>query len=118
MKKWSVLLLTLLCVAALCLPLVGCGDKPEPEQNQAAQTEGMTEDKAIDLACKHWGIQKGHSMKDAQHVQRRTDVTVVAHPTEDQPYYVVVLTQLQGDGTWTTLKTVKLDGETGAVIEE
>ena len=123
MKKWGILLLTLLCVTALCLPLAGCADQPaeQPDPSQTTTTtepEGMTEEKAIALACQHWGVRNGETIKDAQHVQRMVEVTVVSAPTEDHPYYVVLLSQQQSNGTWASLETVKLDGETGAVIKE
>ena len=123
MKKWGVLLLTLLCVAALCLSLVGCADKAKEEPEEAPVTtttepEGMTEAKAIELACQYWGVRNGETVKDEQHVQRMINVSVVGYPTEEMPYYVVLLSRQSGDDSWTSLTTVTLDAETGDVITE
>lgn len=119
MKKWVSMLSALLCAAALCLPLAGCADKPEAEETaKTTQPEGMTEDKIIALAEQHWGIRDGQSVADDRHVQRMVDISVVSHPTKANPFYVVLLSRRNANGGWDSLDTLKLDGETGKIIND
>lgn len=119
MKKWGSMLLALLCAAALCLPLAGCADKPKAEETaKTTQSEGMTEEKILALAEQHWGVRNGVSARDEQNIQRMVKLSVVGYPTKDEPYYVVLYSRQNANGGWDSLDTLKLDGETGKIVND
>ena len=109
----------LLLAAVLALALAGCGQTPagkpvngESHPSTTTQPTKITEEQAIDIASRHWGIKSGD-------VDEKTGFPFLIMPAESGNANIRIdLKWLVNNTNYSTVDTVEIDPYTGEIVTE